>query len=117
MRPAYQRSRQNSLARPHPFVPLIIRSPLADEIFEANLSEVFPGIELPTKAYSRKQSPDGSMFWIAGLRGEMKVVRLLRRVWILNAAAIVFGCVETIGCWLSFAASDHDTTSPKSVRV
>lgn len=30
--------------------------------------------ELPKKAYSMKQSPDGSMYWVAGLDGEIKKV-------------------------------------------
>jgi len=49
--------------------------PRADEIFEAGLRKVFPEeVILPTKAYSMKQSPDGSTFWVAGIRGEIKEV-------------------------------------------
>ncbi len=47
---------------------------LSDEIFEADLNEAFPGINLPKKAYSMKQSPDGSMFWVAGLNGGITTV-------------------------------------------
>lgn len=63
-----------------PYFPTIPPPPLsrrafADEIFEADLSEVFPDADLPSKAYSMKQSPDGSMYWIAGIRGVIKKVQ------------------------------------------
>lgn len=38
-----------------------------------------PDADLPTKAYSMKQSPDGSMYWISGLEGEIKKVALCTR--------------------------------------
>lgn len=55
--------------------PPLSRRAFADEIFEADLSEVFPDADLPSKAYSMKQSPDGSMYWIAGIRGVIKKVQ------------------------------------------
>ena len=37
---------------------------------------MMPDADLPPKAYSMKQSPDGSMYWISGLEGEIKKVGL-----------------------------------------
>jgi len=58
------------------------------------LSEAFPGVDLPKKAYSMKQSPDGSMFWVAGLNGEITTVTAVA------GSLVQIGWINLLGeCW------------------
>lgn len=51
--------------------------PTAD-IFDPGLNELFPDINedtrFPKQLVSMRQTPDGSMFWLVGLEGQIKKV-------------------------------------------
>lgn len=51
------------------------------EIFDPGLNELFPDINenrFPEQLISLRHTPDGSMFWLAGLEGQIKKVGAAR---------------------------------------